>query len=41
MTNFFKAMDAKLQTAVSSELVYSIISVQRFEDLIVPRSLLI
>lgn len=30
-------MDAKLQTAVSVGLVNSIISVQRFEDLMVPR----
>lgn len=32
-----KAMDAKLQTAVSVGLENSIISVQRFEDLMVPR----
>jgi hypothetical protein len=30
-------MEARLQTAVSSGAEYSMISVQRFEDLIVPR----
>ena len=32
-----KARDARLQTAVSSGEEYSMISVQRFDDLIVPR----
>lgn len=37
--NMGMAIDARLQTATSSLAVYSIISVQRFEDLIVPRFL--
>jgi hypothetical protein len=32
-----RAMDARLQTAVSSGAEYSMISVQRLDDLIVPR----
>lgn len=36
-TNLGKAIEARLHTAVSSGLVYSMISVHRFEDLIVPR----
>ena len=35
--NLGSAIEAKLQTAVSLESEYSIISVQRLEDLIVPR----
>jgi hypothetical protein len=37
LTKRGKAIDARLQTAVSSGLVNSIISVHKFEDLIVPR----
>jgi hypothetical protein len=37
LTKRGKAIDARLQTAVSVGLVYSIISVHKFEDLIVPR----
>src|SRR5690606_21408960 len=36
-TNFGKEMEARLQTATSSGAVYSIISVQRLLDFIVPR----
>jgi hypothetical protein len=36
-TNFFSEIEARLQTAVSSGLVYSTISVHRFDDLIVPK----
>jgi hypothetical protein len=32
-----RAMEARLQTAVSSGAEYSMISVQRLDDLIVPR----
>jgi hypothetical protein len=35
--NVGRAREARLQTAVSSGEEYSIISVQRLEDLIVPR----
>ena len=37
LTKRGKAIDARLQTAVSVGLVYSIISVHKFDDLIVPR----
>lgn len=37
LTNRGNAIDARLHTAVSVGLVYSIISVHRFEDLMVPR----
>jgi hypothetical protein len=37
LTKRGKAIDARLQTAVSVGLVYSIISVHKFEDLIVPK----
>lgn len=37
LTNLGNAIDAKLQTATSSCDVYSTISVQRFEQCIVPR----
>lgn len=35
--NLGKAIDAKLQTATSSGDVYSIISVHKLDDLIVPK----
>jgi len=37
LTNRGRAIDARLHTAVSVGLVYSIISVHKFEDLMVPR----
>ena len=37
LTKRGKAIEARLHTAVSEGLVYSIISVHRLEDLIVPR----
>lgn len=37
MTNMGSAMEARLHTAVSSGEVYSIISVQRLEQVMVPR----
>jgi hypothetical protein len=37
LTNLLKPIDAKLQTAISSGEVYSIISVHRFELLMVPK----
>ena len=37
LIKLFNEIDAKLHTAVSSELVYSIISVHKLDDLIVPR----
>ena len=35
--NIGSAIDARLQTAISSLEVYSIISVHKFEDLMVPK----
>ena len=37
LTNRGKAIDARLHTAVSVGLVYSIISVHKLEDFMVPR----
>jgi hypothetical protein len=37
LTNRGRAIEARLQTAVSVGLVYSIISVHKFEDFMVPR----
>lgn len=37
LTNIFTAIDARLQTAISSGAEYSTISVQRLEHLMVPR----